>query len=209
MGHKVNSLIFRSKNFPYYSNVWNNYNFTSQSIKYYLNLQIFIKIKKLLNILYIQSNYYNNTYCIYNIILFSKSCFFKNKSYDKILFLEFLRKNYSKKIKFGLNIVVLKHPLLSTSFILRYLYNKLLDNRKNSLRKIIPQLVLLINKKYKIKGLKCIVSGRINGVQMAKLETFKFNESSLQNKTSDIRYNFLNIHTKYGLLGIKIWLFLN
>ena len=39
---------------------------------------------------------------------------------------------------------------------------------------------------------------------MAKLETFKFNESSLQNKILNIKYNFISVPTKYGLLGIKI-----
>ena len=80
---------------------------------------------------------------------------------------------------------------------------------KNSLRKIIPYFIFLIYKKYKIKGCKCIISGRINGVQIAKSETFKFNECSLQDKVLNIKYNFINIPTKYGLLGIKIWLFLN
>lgn len=205
MGQKVNSLIFRSKNFPYYINIWNNINLTYKYIKYYLNIKIF---NKKINVLYIQSNYCYTNYCIYNIILFSKVTYIKNKQDITLYFLNFLKKNYFKQIKFGFNFVILKHPLLSTHFILKYLYNKILYT-KNSLRKIIPQLVLLINNKYKIKGFKCLISGRINGVQMAKLETFKFNESSLQNKMIYIKYNFISIPTKYGLLGIKIWLFLN
>lgn len=140
---------------------------------------------------------------MYNIVLFSKSTYSKNKQYINLCFLKFLKRNYLTKIKFGFNFVVLKHPLLSTHFILKYLYYKI-SYTKYSLRKIIPQFVVLINKKYKIKGFKCIVSGRINGVQMAKLETFKFNESSLQNKTLHIKYNCISIPTKYGLLGIKI-----
>lgn len=102
----------------------------------------------------------------------------------------------------------LKHPLLSTYFILNYLCKKFFATN-GSLRKILPQFVLLINNKYRIKGFKCIISGRIKGVQMAKLETFKFNESSLQDKRSYIKYNFISISTKYGLIGIKVWLFLN
>lgn len=104
--------------------------------------------------------------------------------------------------------MVLKYPLISTYFILKYLYKKIIFT-KNSLRKIIPYFIFLIYKKYKIKGCKCIISGRINGVQIAKSETFKFNECSLQDKVLNIKYNFINIPTKYGLLGIKIWLFLN
>lgn len=207
MGHKVNSLIFRSKNFPYYFNLWNSFISIYKNIKYVLNIQIFVKNKKQLNILYVQSNYINKNYCVYNIILFSKSIFIKHKEDIKISFSEFIKKNYFTHIKFGFNFVILKHPLVSTNFLLKYIYNKLLYTN-SSLRKIIPQLILLINTKYKIKGLKCIISGRINGVQMAKLETFKFNECSLQSKTLNIKYSFLSIPTKYGLLGIKIWLFL-
>ena len=208
MGQKVNSLIFRSKSFPYYINLWNNFNLTYKHIKFFINVKMFIKNIKQLNILYIQNNSYYSDYYIYNIILFSNSIYIKNKQYIILYFSKFLKKNYFKKIKFGFNFVILKHPLLSTYFILNYLHNKILYT-KSSLRKIIPQLVVLINNKYKIKGFKCIVSGRINGVQMAKIETFKFNESSLQNKVIYIKYNFISIPTKYGLLGIKIWLFLN
>ncbi|NP_852625.2 ribosomal protein S3 (apicoplast) [Eimeria tenella] len=208
MGQKVNPLIFRSKNFPYYINIWNNFKLTYINIKFFLNLQLFTKNKKQLNILYIQNKYYYNNYYIYNIILYSKLIYLKNKQYINKYFIKFIQKNYLKKNKFTFNFVVLKHPLISTYFILKYLYNKILYT-KNSLRKIIPQIILLINKKYKIKGFKCIISGKINGSQMAKIETFKFNESSLQNKILNVKYNSIDVITKYGLLGIKIWLFLN
>nr|YP_009186559.1 ribosomal protein S3 [Cyclospora cayetanensis]AKO71981.1 ribosomal protein S3 [Cyclospora cayetanensis]ANJ44332.1 ribosomal protein S3 [Cyclospora cayetanensis]ANN13266.1 ribosomal protein S3 [Cyclospora cayetanensis]ANN13295.1 ribosomal protein S3 [Cyclospora cayetanensis]ANN13324.1 ribosomal protein S3 [Cyclospora cayetanensis] len=208
MGQIVNALIFRSKNFPYYNNIWNNYRYIYKNINYFLNLKRFIKFKKQLNILYINNNYSYTNYCIYNIILFSKLNYINNKYYIQLYFLNFLKKNYTKHIKIGFNFVCLKYPLLSTNFILKYLTNKILFT-KISLRKIIPQLILLINNIHKIKGFKCIISGRINGAQMAKLETFKFNESSLQNKNLYIKYNCISIPTKYGLLGVKIWLFLN
>lgn len=208
MGQKVNSLIFRSKNFPYYINIWNNFNKNYNNIKFFLNLQIFLKNKKQLNILYIQNKCYYNKNYIYNLIFFSKSIYLKNKKYINLYFLNFLNKNFLTKIKFKFNFVLLKYPLISTYFILKYLSNKILYS-KNSLRKIIPQFILLINKKFKIKGFKCIVSGRINGIQIAKSEIFKFNECSLQNKNLNIKYNSINIITKYGLLGIKIWLFLH
>lgn len=206
MGKKINSLIFRSKNFPYYINIWNDFNLIYNNIKLFLNLQKFIKNKKQLDILYIQNKYCFINYYMYNIILFSKEIYFKNKQYINLYFLKFLKKNFLKKIKF--NFVILKYPLLSTYFILKYLYKKIITT-KDSLRKIIPQLILLINTKHKIKGFKCIISGRINGAPIAKVETFKFNENSLQNKILNIKYNFINAPTKYGLLGIKIWLFLN
>ena len=90
MGQKVNSLIFRSKNFPYYINVWNNFNLTYNNIKFFLNLQKFIKNQKQLNILYIQNKYCYTNYYIYNIILFSKEIYFKNKQYLNSYFLKFL-----------------------------------------------------------------------------------------------------------------------
>ncbi len=203
MGQKVNALIFRTKNFPYYVNVWNNFNYISEKLTYLLNIKKFVEITNQLNIIHIQSNYYFDNYCIYNVILFSKITYFKNKEYINRLISKFFSKNSVKKTKFGVNVVLFKHPLISTHFLLKYLYIKLIHT-KSSLRKIIPQLAVLINKKYKLRGFKCIVSGRINGVQMAKAETFQFNKSSLQTKTSYIKYNFLSIPTKYGLLGVKI-----
>lgn len=205
MGQKVNPLIFRSKNFPYYINTWDNFILTHRNIRNYLNMKIFIKKKKL-EFLSIRSSYNSNHYK-YNIISSSKLLDVKNKQYMKLFFSKFLERNLLSKIKFEFNFLYLKEPLLSTKFILTYLCNKLLHTN-NPLRKIIPQLVLLINRRFKIKGFKCIVSGRIHGAQMAKVETFSFNESSLQDKTLHVKYSCISVPTKYGLLGIKIWLFL-
>lgn len=176
-----------------------------KNLKHYLNLKIFLK-KKNLDILYIQSNYSFNCYK-YSIILSSELVYVKNKQRITLFFSKFLKKNFINKIRIEFKFFYLKEPLLSSKFILIYLRNKLLYT-KDSLRKILPQLILLINRKFKIKGLKCIISGRIHGAQMAKVERFNFNESSLQDKTLYVKYSCINVATKYGLLGIKIWLFL-
>jgi len=62
----------------------------------------------------------------------------------------------------------------------------------------------MISNTYNLKGFKCLISGRLNGSQMAKIETFKFNKSSLQHISSYVKFTSINISTKYGLLGVKV-----
>lgn len=202
MGQKVHPLIFRSKLFPHYINIYNTFYFLPNKVSYYLTFLKYIDTYKLQEVLYVQLKEYSNNYYLFKIIFYSKESFFLNKSKFKFFISTFFKNNYNFP-KICIKFVILKNPLLSTSFILKYISEKI-KSTKVSLRKFIPQLAVLINTLYKIKGFKCLLSGRINGIQMAKIETFKFNESSVQHINSFIKYNSTKIHTKYGILGVKI-----
>nr|QEM01774.1 30S ribosomal protein S3 [Nephromyces sp. ex Molgula occidentalis] len=59
-----------------------------------------------------------------------------------------------------------------------------------------------------IKGFKIKISGRINGVELAKNEIFKIGNISLHTILNSIQYKSKYINTKFGSLGIKIWVFI-
>ena len=57
------------------------------------------------------------------------------------------------------------------------------------------------------EGIKVLISGRLNGAEMARNETYKEGRIPLHTFRADIDYNIAEAHTKVGLIGIKVWIF--
>lgn len=56
------------------------------------------------------------------------------------------------------------------------------------------------------KGIKTLVSGRLNGVDMARSEGYSEGIVPLQTLRNDIDFAIAEALTTYGLLGIKVWI---
>lgn len=56
------------------------------------------------------------------------------------------------------------------------------------------------------EGIKVSVSGRLNGAEMARTETYKDGRTPLHTFRADIDYSLTEAHTTYGRLGIKVWI---
>jgi small subunit ribosomal protein S3 len=55
------------------------------------------------------------------------------------------------------------------------------------------------------EGIKVLISGRLNGAEMARSEGFKEGRVPLSTFRADIDYAF-EAHTTYGRMGIKVWM---
>ena len=58
-----------------------------------------------------------------------------------------------------------------------------------------------------VKGFKIQVSGRLNGVEIARAEWAREGRVPLQTLRADISYATHEALTTYGILGIKVWIF--
>ena len=58
-----------------------------------------------------------------------------------------------------------------------------------------------------IKGIKIKVAGRLGGADMARTEWYSEGRIPTQTLRADIDYATANAYTKYGVTGIKVWLF--
>ena len=58
----------------------------------------------------------------------------------------------------------------------------------------------------KVIGIKILVSGRINGAEIARTEKLTFGRIPLSSISTKIDYKCSHIWTKYGILGLKIWI---
>ena len=56
-------------------------------------------------------------------------------------------------------------------------------------------------------GIKVLISGRLNGAEMARAETYKEGRIPLHTFRADIDYTLSEALTKVGLVGIKVWIF--
>ena len=56
-----------------------------------------------------------------------------------------------------------------------------------------------------IKGIKVMVSGRLDGAEIARSESYHEGSIPLQTLRADIDYGFAEAHTTFGVIGIKCW----
>ena len=56
------------------------------------------------------------------------------------------------------------------------------------------------------EGIKVMVSGRLNGAEMARSEMYKEGRTPLHTLRADIDYAHAEALTKVGLIGIKVWI---
>ena len=56
------------------------------------------------------------------------------------------------------------------------------------------------------EGIKVQISGRLNGAEMARSESYKDGRIPLHTFRADIDYALSEAHTTYGRIGIKVWI---
>ncbi len=61
--------------------------------------------------------------------------------------------------------------------------------------------------RYGAKGIRVECSGRLGGVDMARTEWYREGRLPLQTLRADIDYGFAEAITKYGVIGVKVWIF--
>jgi len=58
-----------------------------------------------------------------------------------------------------------------------------------------------------VKGIKTMVSGRLNGAEIANSESYHEGSIPLQTLRADIDYGFAEADTTYGKVGVKVWVY--
>lgn len=56
------------------------------------------------------------------------------------------------------------------------------------------------------EGIKVLISGRLNGAEMARSEMYKEGRTPLHTFRADIDYALTEAHTTYGRIGVKVWI---
>ena len=114
---------------------------------------------------------------------------------------EELKKISGKDIQ--LNIVEIKRPELEAQFVASTIARQI-ENRISYRRAI--KMAIAATMRMNAEGIKVQISGRLNGAEMARSESYKEGRIPLSTFRADIDYALVEAHTTYGRLGVKVWI---
>ena len=57
------------------------------------------------------------------------------------------------------------------------------------------------------KGVKVMVSGRLDGAEIARSEHYNEGSIPLQTLRANIDYGFAQAYTTFGVIGVKVWIY--
>ena len=108
-----------------------------------------------------------------------------------------------KKLDLTIEVVTNKKPALSAKLLAEEIAIKL-ENR-GSFRNAQKQAIRDAMKAGAV-GIKTKVSGRLNGVDMARSEGYSEGEMKLHTLRQNVDYATATARTTYGAIGVKVWL---
>ncbi len=133
-----------------------------------------------------------------------------SKIIDKLhsLIIKELRNSNIEKVQSSKIVLTLKETPqvdLRANFIAKCLADNL-ENRM-PFRRALKNILKSVQKNKQLSGIKIQISGRLNGIEMARSEWVREGRIPLQTITASIDYCNDIAQTKYGLLGIKVWVY--
>lgn len=119
---------------------------------------------------------------------------------------EKLKKAISSMVKQDLvvNIKEVKRPEMDAQLIADNIAMQL--ERRVAFRRVMKRSLANIGK-YNVAGCKIMVSGRLNGAEMARTEWVREGRVPLHTLKADIDYATSESLTTYGIIGIKVWVY--
>ncbi len=118
---------------------------------------------------------------------------------DKIK--EELKKLTGKEVQ--INIFEIKKPEMDANLVASSIARQI-EGRISYRRAI--KMAMASTMRMNAEGIKVMVSGRLNGAEIARSETFKEGRIPLSTFRADIDYALAEAHTTYGRIGIKVWI---
>lgn len=100
----------------------------------------------------------------------------------------------------------ISYCLPSALFLAEQIAFNIVKNKKSYKRSILSVVSRLQANKSAIKGVRVLCSGRLGGVEMARRFSFKKGQTSLNVFSQKIDFARAKALTKYGMIGVKVWL---
>lgn len=114
---------------------------------------------------------------------------------------EELKKLTGKDVQ--INIFEIKRPELDAILVADSIARQI-ENRISYRRAV--KMAIAAAMRMNAEGIKVQISGRLNGAEMARSETYKEGRIPLSTFRADIDYAIREAHTTYGRLGVKVWI---
>nr|YP_009406251.1 ribosomal protein S3 [Lobelia thapsoidea]ASA38682.1 ribosomal protein S3 [Lobelia thapsoidea] len=216
MGQKINPLGFRLGTTQSHYSLW-----FAQPKKYSENLQEDAKIRDYIN------NYIQKKMQIYSVVegitrieIQKQIDVIKIKIYTaspklckekRPREIEELQRNLQKKFfyvnrKFNLAIIRIAKPYRNPTILAEFIADQL--KKRVSFRKAMKKAIEL-TEEANTKGIRVQIAGRIDGKEIARVEWIREGRVPLQTIQAKIDYCSYPVRTISGILGIKIWIFID
>ena len=108
------------------------------------------------------------------------------------------KKTYSVSIQF------IRNPFEDATLIAKFIAEQL--EKRTPFRRAVKQTIKKVQRT-EMKGVKVQVSGRLNGIEIARTEWKRDGQVPLHTLQAKIDYTHQEAQTVYGIIGIKVWLF--
>lgn len=114
---------------------------------------------------------------------------------------EELKKVTNKEVQ--INIFEIKRPELDAKIVATNIARQI--EGKIAYRRAV-KMAIASTMRMGAEGIKVLVSGRLNGAEMARSEMYKDGRTPLHTLRADIDYALAEALTKTGLIGVKVWI---
>ena len=128
------------------------------------------------------------------------------KSLEKIIF-KGEKPGKAKKSSAELRVEIkeIPNPWASADYIAQSVAAQL--EKRMLYLKVLKQAIEKAMGSHEVKGIRIQVSGRLNGVEIARTAWLSKGKLPRQTIRSDIDYGFAQAYCTYGVIGIKVWVY--
>ena len=121
--------------------------------------------------------------------------------------IEVIKKQLAKVTKgkqVSVNIIEVRKPDFDAQLVAESIAAQL--EKRASFRRCMKQAIGK-SMRMGVKGIKVMVSGRLDGAEIARCEQYHDGSIPLQTLRADIDYGVATAHTTFGAIGIKVWIY--
>ena len=116
-----------------------------------------------------------------------------------------VRKVISDSASLNLTVEELKRTEISANVVAQNIAWDL--ERRMRYRRVMKRHLDIIMQNREVSGAKIMLAGRLNGAEIARTEHLEEGKLPLTTLRSDIDYGKAIAYTKYGTIGIKVWIY--
>jgi small subunit ribosomal protein S3 len=123
--------------------------------------------------------------------------------------IEALKKNIKQligtQIDLRLTVEEIKNPNENASIIGENIAEQL--EKRIPFRRVLKQTIDNVSQSHNVKGVKILLSGRLDGAEMSRAEYLTKGKIPLATLRANIDFAKKTAYTKYGTTGIKVWVY--
>ena len=109
------------------------------------------------------------------------------------------------KIEIRFDVKEIRNPWSSAQLVAQWVAQRI--EKRVPYRTVLKQALSKVQSYKEIEGAKIEVSGRLNGVTIARREWLQFGRLPRQTIRADIDYGFAQAFCTYGVIGVKVWIY--